>query len=339
MKKRFLVWINIGGLGLVLSILSSPGIAAAAVHPVVKIDILTSAMGGEGYVMSFALSDIANKAHSWLRLRGIETTGIAENLKTLAKEPQRRPNSVIFANAGAVYQAKMGLPPYEGSYDTVRAIALFSPSRYFWVTINPNLKTPRDLVGKKVGIFPKGSPAIMEWEAMLKYGFGMNPKEINWIYLPLGSGIDSLSDGRLAATWAGASPPPMNTTVPQLQTLLPVRDVYFIGFSEETAKEARKNTGFPTYVAEVPSGTYSPKQAKFYGHIQHMSWWADLSMDNEIVYEITKTIYENLDKFGNYHALGKTMTKASLAQIGVEEMFHPGAIKFYKEKGIKIGME
>lgn len=339
-KKKLLT--RMGCLCLFFVLLSSPnpGVAAApASHPEVKINILTSAMGGEGYIMSFALSDIAKKTHPWLRVRGMETTGIVENLKTLAKEPERRLNTVIFANAGAVHQAKMGIPPYEGTYTTLRVIALFSPSRFFWVTLNPKIKSPSDLVGKRVGIAPKGSPTITEWEAMLKYGFGVNPKEIDWVYVPIGPGIDSLSDGRLAATWAGASPPPVNAPGPQLQTLLPTRDVFFMGFSEEAAKEARKSTGFPTYVAEVLAGTYGPKQPKIFGHIQFLSWWADLSMDKEVVYEIAKTVYENVDKFGNYHALGKAMTKTSIAQIGVEEMFHPGAIKFYKEKGIKIGME
>jgi uncharacterized protein len=329
-------------LCLLVILLSSPapGVAATSVsHPQVKIDILTATMGSEGYIMTFALSDIVNKTHPWLRLRGMETTGIAENVKTLAKEPEKRPNSVIFANTGAVYQAKMGLPPYGEKYTTLRAIASFNASRFFFVTMNPNIKSPKDLVGKKVGMFPKGSPSVIEWEAMLKYGFNVDPKSIDWVPLPLGPGIESLSDGRLAATWAGASPPPINATAPQLQALLPTRDVFFVGFSQEAAKAAREKTGFPTYVAEVPAGTYNSKHPKLFCHIQFLSWWADLSMDKEVVYEITKTIYENVGRFGDYHTTGKAMTKSTIAQMGDEGMFHPGAVKFYKEKDVKIGME
>ena len=340
-RKRLITRIAFLGLLFVLLWAANPdSIAAApASHPEVKINILAAGMGGEGYIMSFALADIVNKTHPWLRLRGMETTGIAENLKSLAKEPERRPNTIIFASLAAYHQAKIGAPPYGVPYDSVRLIALFSASRCFAATVNPNLKTWKDLVGKKVGIFPKGSSGIIEWESMLKYGYGINPKEIDWMYLPPGPGIDALSDGRLAATWAQVGPPPLNAPQSALQALLTTRDVYFVGFSEAAAKEARKNSGYPTYVAEVPAGTYTPKQAKIFGHLQFMSWWADLAMDKEIVYEVTKTIYENVDKFANYHTLGKSVTKAGLAQIGVEGIFHPGALKLYKEKALKIGLE
>lgn len=336
MMKKLLIL----SLFVALSVFTTSVLAAApASHPEVRINVLAAAIGGEGYIMSFALADLVKKTHPWLQLRGMETTGIAENLKSLAKEPGRRPNTVIFANLSSAYQAKLGVPPYEVPYSTLRVIALFSPSRCFAAIVNPNFKTWNDLVGKKVGIFPKGSSGIIEWESMIKYGFGINPKDIDWIYLPTGPGVDALSDGRLAATWAQAGPPPVNAPNSALQGLLATRDVYFVGFSEDAAKAARKNTAYPTYVAEIPAGTYNSKQPKLFGHIQFMSWWADLSMDNEVVYEITKTIYENVDKFANYHTLGKSMTKNSLAQIGTEDVFHPGALKFYKEKGVKIGVE
>ncbi len=63
-------------------------------------------------------------------------------------------------------------------------------------------------------------------------------------------------------------------------------------------------------------------------------------MPEDIVYEITKTIYENAEKFGSYHAVGKGVTKDNVATLSYpEEMFHPGAVRFYREHGIKIGIE
>ncbi len=339
-KNKTLILLGSICLVLVLAVLPFVGACAAPPPPEeFKIDILTSKTGGAGYVMSFALADIINKTHPWLQLRGIETTGIAENVKTMAAEAERRPNTVIFANAGAVHQSKVADPPYDVPYDTLRAIALFNPARLFWVTLDSNLKTPRDLVGKKVGLFPSGSPSNIQWQAMAQYGFGVDPEDIDWVYTPLGPGMDSLADGRMDATWALASPAPLNTPVFPLEKLMAVRDVYFVGFSEDGAKASRENTGYPTYVARVPAGTYTPGQLELFAHIQLLSWWADVEMDDDIVYEITKAIYENVDKFADYHALGKTMTQTSIAEIGAEKTFHPGAVKFYKEKGIKIGLE
>ena len=307
----------------------------------VKIDILTSKMGGAGYVMCFALADIIEKNHPWISMRGIETTGIAENLKTLAIEPERRKNTVIFANPASAHQAKIADPPYKKPYGTLRLIALFNPARLFWVTLNPDIKTPKDLIGKKVGVFPRGSSGTIIFKALAEHGFGINLKDVDWVYVPLGPGINSIADRRLDATWALCSPPPLNTPVAPLQKLMvqKKKKVYFISFSEMAARAAREKTGYPIYVSSVPADTLSPGQPEFFGQIQFLSYCADLEMDEKIVYEITKTIYENVDKFAGYHALGKTMTKTSIAKAVNADVFHPGAIKFYNEKGIKIGME
>ena len=56
-------------------------------------------------------------------------------------------------------------------------------------------------------------------------------------------------------------------------------------------------------------------------------------VDEDIVYRVTKTIYENRDKVVKIHPAGKAINeKNAVRQTGTP--FHPGAIKFYKEIGI-----
>lgn len=333
MKKNILL---VSCLTFLLGTLNPGSVAAKEA----KIDILTAKMGGPGYLMSFALADIMKKSNSWVTLKGIETTGIAENVKTLVAEPKRRKNTIIFANAATTHQAKVADPPYKKPYTSLRMIALFNPARVFFVTLDPNIKTPKDLVGKKVGIFPRGSSGVTIWQGMVQHGFGIAPKDIDWVYLPPGPGLNSIADGRLHATWALSSPPPLNSPIPPLQKLMAQKkNLHFLAFSKEAAKAAREKTGYPVYVSLVPAGTYSPNQQALFSHVQFLSWWADLEMDEDIVHEITKTIYENVGKFAGYHALGKTMSKTGIAQAVTEDMFHPGAQKYYKEKGVKMGAE
>lgn len=334
MKRKVIMALFVGLFSSSGLIVAGPGLAKEA-----QIDILTTQMGGAGYVMSFALVDILKKANSWVKLKGIETSGVAENVKTLALEPEKRKTTVIFANAATAHQSKVADPPYNKPYGGLRFIALFNPSRLFFVTGDPGIKTPKDLKGKKVSIFPRGSAGIVQWQAMVQ-NFGVAPKEVEWVYLPMGPGIDALADRRVNASWGLAGPPPLNDLTSPIQQLLAQRkDVYFVAFSKEAAKAAREKTGYPTYVGLVPAGTYSPNQPDLYCHVQFLSWWADEGMDEGIVYEITKQIYENVDKFARYHALGKSMTNTNIAQAVTEDLFHPGARKFYREKGIKMGAE
>ena len=68
------------------------------------------------------------------------------------------------------------------------------------------------------------------------------------------------------------------------------------------------------------------------GYAHANSWWADAEMSDEIVYEIAKCIYENAKD-------GQLVTQKTIARISVPEgLFHPGALKFYKDRGIKPGI-
>jgi len=59
-----------------------------------------------------------------------------------------------------------------------------------------------------------------------------------------------------------------------------------------------------------------------------------------VVHEVCRIMYENSKKFAEYHFLGKAITRETLAELpGGEKRWHRAALKFYKEKGIKIGLQ
>ena len=89
---------------------------------------------------------------------------------------------------------------------------------------------------------------------------------------------------------------------------------------------------YPYYVKdEVPSGTYKLAEAVPTVAVQAMLVVLnDLSED--VVYDVTKAIFENLDKVT--HAKGK-MIKAENAVKGTGIELHPGAKKYFDEKGFK----
>jgi uncharacterized protein len=58
-------------------------------------------------------------------------------------------------------------------------------------------------------------------------------------------------------------------------------------------------------------------------------------VSDETVYLITKTIYENLPFLNNIHKATKAM-KLEKAIAGLPVLLHPGAAKYYAERGIKI---
>ena len=60
------------------------------------------------------------------------------------------------------------------------------------------------------------------------------------------------------------------------------------------------------------------------------------AVDEDLIYELTKTIYENRDAVVQRHAAGRAINPRNVVRdTGTE--FHPGAIRYYKEIGIWSG--
>jgi hypothetical protein len=57
------------------------------------------------------------------------------------------------------------------------------------------------------------------------------------------------------------------------------------------------------------------------------------AVSDDLAYQMTKLVYESLPELANSHVAGKEI-KLETAAMGSPAPLHPGAIKFYKEKGL-----
>ena len=85
----------------------------------------------------------------------------------------------------------------------------------------------------------------------------------------------------------------------------------------------------------IPGGTY-PGLDKDINTIAQPNFLAvNADVDEDAVYQITKTIFENLPFLNNIHAATKAMSLEG-ATAGLPAPLHPGAAKYYQEQGIEI---
>jgi TRAP transporter TAXI family solute receptor len=86
--------------------------------------------------------------------------------------------------------------------------------------------------------------------------------------------------------------------------------------------------------AVVPKGAYKGVDADIPTVAVMAILAARAEMEEAMAYQITKAIFDNLKDIERAHAKGKELTLES-ALTGMSIPLHPGAEKFYKEKGIK----
>jgi len=86
--------------------------------------------------------------------------------------------------------------------------------------------------------------------------------------------------------------------------------------------------------AKVPKGSYKGVDQDIPTIAVLAMIVAKAELEDDVVYKITKAMFENLKDIERAHAKGKEV-KLETAIVGIPIPLHPGAERFYKEKGLK----
>ena len=89
------------------------------------------------------------------------------------------------------------------------------------------------------------------------------------------------------------------------------------------------------YYAKVPlpANTYKGQTAAVETLAVMAVWTTHDAVPDNLAYEVTKALYENTAIMGQVHVQGKNITLATATAVGTAPL-HPGAIKYFKEKGV-----
>ncbi len=299
--------------------------------------LATASTGGTYYPVGVALSTLVKVKLQPTRKIGmsaISSAGSGENIKLL------RENEVQFAILQGLYGAYAwkGTGPIasEGPQKNLRSVTmLWQNVEHF--TVNKKFAktgTVSDLLGMKGETLSLGkkNSGTLGSNTVLLVNLGANvEKDYNLIYVGYGPSADAMQNGQAAgmSTPAGA---PVSAVTKALASM--GSDITILDFTDEQMKTADGGMELWTrYV--IPAGTY-PSQEKAINTIAQPNFLAvRADVDEDAVYQITKTTYENLPFLNAIHAATKAMA-IEKAIAGLPLPLHPGAAKYYQEIGMKI---
>lgn len=184
-----------------------------------------------------------------------------------------------------------------------------------------------DLKGKKVGI---GAPnSGVELNARMMYeAHGMTYEDSKVDYLNYGEAIDQMKNGLVDAVFVTSGIP--NATVMELGTSA---DIVIVPIEGEGLKNLTEK--YPFFVPEViPADAYGTDTDVNTVAVRNIML-VSKDLPDEVVYDITKGIFDNIEDIKASHATAAKHITLENSHIGVEIPFHPGAIKYYEEQGIK----
>jgi TRAP transporter TAXI family solute receptor len=241
------------------------------------------------------------------------------------------------------WEAKTGYPPFKEPYTAIKDIAVIGFVTNGFVSLNPKIKTVKDFAGKRVGLGTSPSAARVD---MPKAGvLASGAKNVKFSEHGFLDGVralsDGLIDGLLSATFMRDAVNMKFGPNPALGELMATKKVYFVSFDKEAYdrahKEFEKKAIPPWYSFAVPPGGVKGQTEPWVVQGGPITWSCDASMPDEVVYEIIRIMANNTAGFEKYHPLGKTITPVNMAKLGDDSVVHPGALKYYKEKGVEVG--
>ncbi|MDC7218045.1 MAG: TAXI family TRAP transporter solute-binding subunit [Spirochaetales bacterium] len=296
--------------------------------------IATATTGGTYYPVGVAIGTLVSiklaKADK-ITATAINSAGSGENVQMLKnKEADLAILQALFG-----LNAYKGEGPYKGkAFKDFRSITMLWENVEHFPLLNKYVKKGdiSDLkgLGKKFSIGKRGSGTEGSGRTLLKImGVDVN-KDLVLEFLGYTPSAQAMMDGRIAGANIPAGPPAAAIT--QLYAQLGSDDVTVLEFTDAQLAEIQK--AYPIWNRYViPAGTY-PSQKEDIETIAQPNFLAcRADLPDEVVYKITKTIYENLPFLNNIHKATKAMS-LERATTGLPAPLHPGAEKFYREVGI-----
>ena len=299
--------------------------------------LATASTGGTYYPVGVAISTLTKvklQPTKKIGMSAINLAGSGENVKLL------RENEAQFAILQGLfgYYAWNGKGPLaqEGPQKNLRSVTMLWQNVEQFTILSEKAKTGTiadmaDIKGDRVSLGKKNSGTIGSNETLLgNLGIDIN-KDYELVYVGYGPSADALQNGQISAMGTPAGVPTGAVT----RAMASMGDkVQLLNFTDEQAKQADGGLNlWTTYV--IPAGTYPGQNADVTTIAQPNFLAARADLDEEAVYLITKTIYENLPFLNAIHKATSVMS-IDKALAGLPMPLHPGAVKYYREAGIEI---
>jgi hypothetical protein len=295
--------------------------------PSVRLSILTGGTGGVYFPLGGGLAQLISKNIPGVQATAEVTSASVDNMRLIGAKRA----DIAFTLADTAYDAFKGEAAFRGNPVPIRTLTpIYNNFNHLVALDGSGINTIADVRGKRVSVGSPGSGTEVTALRLLEAA-GINPdRDIRKERLGVAESADALLDRKIDAFfWSGGLPTaavlylattpgvkiklvPMDSTIPALQ-----KKYGSLYFRATILKEF-----YPGAAANAPT----------VGVANLIVVHQDFS--NDLAYQITKLIYERRAELALSHKEAANITTTGVA--GRSPLpFHPGAIRYFKERGIE----
>lgn len=289
-----------------------------------RLIIGTGGLSGVYYPVGGGISTVINNHVEGASSTIQSTAGSVENIRLL-KQGQI---DFAFATTAAAYYAQNGIELFDGDkVDNISGVAVLYPQpTHIVVAADSPINTFEDLIGKKIGV---GAPASGDEGIFreLMSVMDVTYDDFDAQFISFQEQSAAFKDKQIDAMFITAGTPTAGVL-----DVASVKDVKLVSIEGELRDKLIEK--YPYYVKTViPKGMYPGQEEDIETIASPAYLVASTDLSEELVYNVCKAMFENLEELHKAHNQAKNI-ELEKAIIGSPIDMHPGAEKYYKERGL-----
>lgn len=302
--------------------------AGAMAQQRVFFGVATGGTGGTYYPLGGMLAQlISNKA----TIDGKKVSATAESAGASVANAKLLGNNEIesaFVAADILDAAYNGRAQFDKApISNLRALAALYPETVQLVTrANSGINGIKDLKGKSISSGSPGSGQYQLLTDLLRVN-GLARTDVKEDSSSFSQAVDKIKDGNLDATLITAGVPTSAVT-----DFAQAHDLKIVPLTGPELDVLLKEQPYYTRVM-LPANTYKGQTQEVPTLAVLAVWASNSQLSDDMAYQVTKALFENLPIMGQVHVQGKNIKLDTAMSVGSTPI-HPGALKYYKEKGV-----
>ena len=302
------------------------GFTLAGAAPLARADefvnVLTGGTSGVYYPLGVALAKIYGDNIPGIRTQVQATKASVENLNL-----QQGKGEVTFALGDSVQLAWEGNKEagFKGKLDKLRGLAAIYPNFIQIVASKESgIATLADLKGKSLSVGAPKSGTELNARAILGAA-GITYKDLGRVeYLAFGESVELIKNRQLDATLQSAG-----LGVASIRDLASSVPITVVAVPADIVAKV----GAPYVARDIPAGTYTGQQEAVPTAAVINFLITREGVSEDLAYQMTKQLFDHLDDMVAAHKAAADIKLADAAK-GMSIPIHPGAERYYKEKGL-----
>jgi len=305
------------------AVLLAAGITATAGAADKNMVLATGGTAGTYYPFGGAMAKIWNSKVPGMNITAQATGASVENVRLVNRNEAElaivQSDTVDFAfNAKEAFKEKL---------TKMAALAVLYPE-VIQVVVRGDSKIDSldDLKGMKIGVGAPGSGTEANFRQLCD-SYGLKKEDVKAQYLSFAESAEQVKDKHIDAFIVTAGIP--NAAIMDIGAQ---HNVKIINIADDKSALVVKKYPFLSPFT-IPANTYKNQTHPVKTVAVNAVLIASTDLKTDVVYNLVKALFENQGELAMSHAKGKALSLKT-ASSGVSIPFHPGAVKYYKEKGL-----